>query len=134
MKFSSLIKKSSVLWDCISKEICTLNLPLDWEFGISSCKLLYIEWLTKRSYWITQGIKCPVINHKGKEYEKNVHICITKSFCCTAKIETTCKSTTIKYILKNRSLYLIQDRKEFFFMCSSRYFVVLGFSFRSRTY
>ena len=28
---------------------------MDWEFGISRCKLLYIEWVNNRSYCIAQG-------------------------------------------------------------------------------
>ena len=28
----------------------------DWEFGIRRCKLLHIEWVTTRSYWVAQRI------------------------------------------------------------------------------
>ena len=32
----------------------------------------------------------PVINHNGKEYEKEyVYMCITESLCCTAETNTT---------------------------------------------
>ena len=32
----------------------------------------------------------PVINHNGKEYEKEcVYICVTESLCCTAESNTT---------------------------------------------
>ena len=36
----------------------------------------------------------PVINHNGKEYEKEclslyIYICITESLCCTVEINTT---------------------------------------------
>ena len=31
----------------------------------------------------------PVINHHGKEYEKNVYMCITESLCCAVEINTT---------------------------------------------
>ena len=27
---------------------------LEWEFGVSRCKLLYIEWINNRSYCIAQ--------------------------------------------------------------------------------
>ena len=27
----------------------------DWEFGVSRCKLLYIEWINNRFYCIAQG-------------------------------------------------------------------------------
>ena len=30
-----------------------------------------------------------VINHNGKEFEKNVHIYATESFCYTVRINTT---------------------------------------------
>ena len=28
---------------------------MDWEFGISRCKLLYTEWITTRSHYNAQG-------------------------------------------------------------------------------
>ena len=28
---------------------------MEWEFGISRCKLLHIEWINNKSYYITQG-------------------------------------------------------------------------------
>ena len=44
----------------------------DWEFGISRCKLLYIEWINNKVLLYNMGnyISYPVINHNGKEYEK----------------------------------------------------------------
>ena len=50
------------------------------EFGISRCKLLYIEWINNTVLLGNIGnyIQYPVINHHGKEYEKEyVYICIT---------------------------------------------------------
>ena len=46
-------------------------------------------------------IQSPVMNHNRKEYEKRIHIYahtllyiyITESLCCTAEINTHCKST-----------------------------------------
>ena len=36
-----------------------------------------------------RDIQYPVINHNGKEYEKEyIYICITESLCCTAEINT----------------------------------------------
>ena len=60
----------------------------DWEFGISRCKLSYIEWLNNKvlQYSTESYIQYPVMDHNGKEYEKNV--CITESLCCTAGIKT----------------------------------------------
>ena len=44
----------------------------DWEFGISRCKLLYVEWINNKVplYSTENYIQYPVINHNGKEYEK----------------------------------------------------------------
>ena len=46
---------------------------MDWEFGISRCKLSYIEWISDKVLLYNTGnyIQCPVINHNGKEYEKD---------------------------------------------------------------
>ena len=52
---------------------------MDWEFGISKCKLLYIEWVNNQDLLYSTGIyiQYPVINHNGKEYEKEgVYICM----------------------------------------------------------
>ena len=45
---------------------------MDWEFGISRCKLLYIEWINNKVllYSTWNYIQYPVINHNGKEYAK----------------------------------------------------------------
>ena len=44
----------------------------DWEFGISRCQLLYIEWINRKVLLYSTGthIQYLVINHNGKEYEK----------------------------------------------------------------
>ena len=44
----------------------------DWEFGISRCKLLYRGWISNKVLLYSTGnyIQYPVINHNGKEYEK----------------------------------------------------------------
>ena len=64
----------------------------DWEFGISRCKLVYIEWINNKDLLYRTGnyIQYSVITHNGKEYEKVcIYICITESHCCTAVIKTT---------------------------------------------
>ena len=45
---------------------------MDWEFGISRCKLFYVEWINNKVLLIStwNDIQYPVINHNGKEYEK----------------------------------------------------------------
>ena len=41
---------------------------MDWEFGISRCKLLYTGWTNKVLLYSTGNyIQCPTINHNGKE-------------------------------------------------------------------
>ena len=44
----------------------------NWEFGISRCKLLCIGWINNKVllYSTRNYIQYPVINHNGKEYEK----------------------------------------------------------------
>ena len=61
---------------------------MDWEFGISRCQLLYIDWINNKILLCSTGncIQYAVINHNGKEY---IYICITESFCHTAEINTT---------------------------------------------
>ena len=61
---------------------------MDWEFGISRCKLLYIEWIDNKVLLYSTGkyIQYPVIKHNGKEYEKECKY-ITESLCCTAEIK-----------------------------------------------
>ena len=67
---------------------------MDWEFGISRCKLVYIGWINNKVLLYSTGnyIQYPVINHNGKEYEKEcvyINLCLTESLCCIAEINTT---------------------------------------------
>ena len=41
---------------------------LDWEFGISRCKLVHVEWINNRVLLCSTGnyIQYPVINRNGK--------------------------------------------------------------------
>ena len=50
----------------------------NWEFGVSSCKLLYMGWINKVLLNSTEScIQYPVINHNGKEYGKTfLYICM----------------------------------------------------------
>ena len=61
----------------------------DWEFGISRCKLLYIDWINNKVLLYSTGnySQYSVINHNGKEYEKE-YVYITESLCCKAEINT----------------------------------------------
>ena len=42
---------------------------MDWEFGISRCKLLYLERVNNKVLLYSTGnyIQYPVVNHNGKE-------------------------------------------------------------------
>ena len=69
---------------------------MDWEFGISRCKLLYIEWINNKVLLYSTGnyIQYLVINHNGKKYEKEyiyiiIYAYITESLCCIAEINKT---------------------------------------------
>ena len=58
---------------------------MDWDLGISRYKLLYKEEINK--VLLKNYIQCPLINHNGKENDKeNICVCITESLCCTAEI------------------------------------------------
>ena len=43
---------------------------MDWEFGVSRCKLLYIEWINNKVLVYSTGnyIQYSVINHNEIEY------------------------------------------------------------------
>ena len=47
---------------------------MEWEFGVSRCKLLHMEWMNIKvllySTVYTDYIQYPMINHNGKEYSK----------------------------------------------------------------
>ena len=61
---------------------------MDWEFGVSRCKLLYKEWINKVLLYSTGNyIQYSLIKHNGKEYKKE-HIRMYV-FCCTAEISNT---------------------------------------------
>ena len=54
---------------------------MDWEFGISRCKLLHRDWINNKVLLNSIGnyIQYPVVNHNGK-YRKeciNMYSCIT---------------------------------------------------------
>ena len=62
----------------------------DWEFGISRCELLYIEWINKVLLYSTGNyIQYPVINHNGKEYTYMyiIYIFITESLFSIAELK-----------------------------------------------
>ena len=60
---------------------------LSWEFGISRCKLLYVDWINNKILLYSTGnyIQYPVINYNGKEY---IYIYKTESLCCIPETNT----------------------------------------------
>ena len=64
---------------------------MEWEAGVSRCKLAHIEWINDKVLLLLQGncIQHLVINHNAKELRKKVSICVTGSLCYTAEINTT---------------------------------------------
>ena len=65
---------------------------MEWELGVSRCKLLYIEWKNNKVLLYSTGnyIQYPVINHDGKEHKKHIytHTHTPESLCCTAENDT----------------------------------------------
>ena len=51
---------------------------LDWAFETSRCKLLCREWTNNKVLLYRTGnyIQYPVANQYGKEYEKNIYMCV----------------------------------------------------------
>ena len=45
---------------------------MDWESGVNRFKLLHLEWINNKVLMYSTGkyIEYPVINHNGKEYDK----------------------------------------------------------------
>ena len=48
---------------------------MEWEFGVSQCKLLYIGWINKVLLYSTGNyIQYPMINHNGKNILKCIYM------------------------------------------------------------
>jgi len=64
---------------------------MEWEFGISRCKLVYIECINSkvRLYSTENYIQYLVINHNEKDIKQNVYIYITQSLHYMVEINTT---------------------------------------------
>ena len=63
----------------------------EWEFGVSRCKLLHLDWLSNgvplhstRNYVQSLGLE-----HDGRQYKKKKNVHTTGSLCCTTEIEGT---------------------------------------------
>ena len=71
---------------------------MDWEFGISRCKLLYREWINNKVLLCSTGtyIQYPVINHNGKRYKKECTYVQLNHFAERQKLTQHCKSTILQ--------------------------------------
>ena len=52
---------------------------MDWEFGVSKCRLLRLEWISNDVLLYNTGnyIQSPGIEYDGRKYEiKNVCVCV----------------------------------------------------------
>ena len=49
---------------------------LEWEVGVSRCRLLYVEWISSKVllYGTENCVQYPMVNHDGKEYLKKEYI------------------------------------------------------------
>ena len=56
----------------LENELMATRGGMDWEFGVSRCKLLHIEWMGNKVLLDSTGnyIQYPGINCNGKEYIK----------------------------------------------------------------
>ena len=68
----NLSTKRNRLTDTEIRLVVAKGEGMDWEFGISRCKQLYIEWIDNKVLLYSTGnyIQYPVIKHDGKVYEK----------------------------------------------------------------
>ena len=64
---------------------------MQWECGVSRCKLLYVEWINNKVLLYSKGnhIQYSVINHIGKEYFQRMSLYISEPLCCIAEINIT---------------------------------------------
>ena len=74
---------------------------IDWEFVVSGCKLLHLEWINNSVLQCSTGnyIQSPGTSHNGKEYEKETHTHKLSYFVIQQKLPQHCKSTICQ--LKN---------------------------------
>ena len=67
------------------------------------CKLLYIEWINKVLLYSTGNcVQHPVINHNGKEYEKeHVYVCMHVCVCVCVWLYNWISTVNQLYLNKN---------------------------------
>ena len=77
---------------------------IDWEFGISRCKLLYIGWINNKVLLYSTGnyIQYPVVNHMYICNKQCVCVCVCvcvylNHFVVQQKLTQHCKSTILQW-------------------------------------
>ena len=68
---------------------------MDWEFGVSRCKLVYMEWINNRSYCIAQGtiFNIPWQTIMEKNMKKSIYM---SHFAVQQRLIQHCKSTILQ--------------------------------------
>ena len=71
---------------------------MDWEFGVSRCKLLHLEWMSNEVIPCDTGnfIQSPGIEHDGRYYEKRMSIYVCLGHFAVQQKLADCKSAIIK--------------------------------------
>ena len=69
--FSRLIREAPIPWLVVAKGERGGS-EMDWEFGVSRCKWLHLEWISNKVLLYSTGsyVQSPWIEQDGKEYKK----------------------------------------------------------------
>ena len=80
---------------------------MEWELGISRCKLVSIEWINNKVLLYSAGnyIQYPVINKNGKEYEKEY------IYICKKKWKQTIKKSPMRSLKKKKETCIVLFKK-----------------------
>ena len=73
---------------------------MEWKFGISRCKLLYIGWINNKVLLYSTGnySQHPEINHNGKEYKDKCVCSYLIHFAIQQKLTQHCKSNILQFL------------------------------------
>ena len=72
---------------------------MEWEFGLSRCKLLCLGWINSKVLVYSPGnnIQYPVIKHNAEEYEEEcISVYKLKNFAVQQKLTQHYKSTILQ--------------------------------------
>ena len=79
---------------------------MNWESGVSRCKLLHLEWINNKALLYSTGnyIQYSEINHNGKEYEQEYGN-IDSMDLSLSKLRKIVKDRKKKKIIKDREAW-----------------------------